>query len=320
MSDNNSILFGILWILLGFIIIVTAIYLPDINTCDGWCCAKMTASKTAPSGISGMSHATIPYQPRESKVSLNQYTREQSGKESGNNTAVLVLENFFSGLATLNIPHQPIYNIAKLAAETRPEKSNDANTATYTYLHKNKFPLVAISGKKGTAQEIYMAAYLAQALSRENNGILIINGMTEASPALEAWSKLIEDGIIHWKTEDMFHNENEDWAKGTFTRIDPKKSVSEYLSEILSKYLELTDESKVQYYITSKEREDELRKAYKTDKKFTVNNVTTVFHATVLKVMYPTINIFVESLVSTIPEETTLFPKAVEFLEKYILV
>lgn len=318
MSDTNYILYGLLWIFVGFMAIVTGIYFPDINTCDGWCCAK-TARTMPASRMLESDTSPIPYNPQDSKLSLNQYAREQSGKASGGNGAVLVLENFFSGLATLNISHQPIYNMAKLALEIRHENSIDNTATVYTYVHKNKFPLVAISGKKGTAQEIYMAAYMGQALSKEKDGVLVINGMTEDSPALEAWTKLIADGIIHWQEADMFHNQNEDWAKGTYAAIDTKKSVAQYLCDIITQYLEL-DESKTQYYVISKEREDELRKAYMADKKFIVNNVTTVFHAAVLKCIYPTLNITVESLVSVIPEETTLFPRAVEFLEKYILV
>jgi len=321
-NETNDILFGILWMIMGFIIIITAIYLPDINSCDGWCCSSAKASAKA-NGGDQKNMSSFPFQPQDSKISLNQYTREQSGKESGSNTAVLVMENFFTGLATLNVPHQPIYNLAKLAAEVRPEKTpNDTDKPIYTYLHKNKFPLVAISGKKGTAQEIYMAAYMAQALVREQNGVLVINGMTADSPALEAWNKLIENEIIHCKVEDVYHNDNEDWAKGTFTEILLTKSVSEYLCEILSEYLSLTEDSKTQYYIISKEREDELRKAYKTDKKFTVNNVTSAFHAAVLKVLYPTINITIDSAATDASDSPNaeLYAKATEFLEKYILV
>jgi hypothetical protein len=311
-EDTNHFLFGVLWIFLGVLIMISGIFLPDINTCNGWCCARSAANK---SGVLELKTSEpIPFQPQESKVSLNQYAREQGNGKGG---AVLVLENFFSGLATLNISHQPIYNIAKIAAEVR--SNNSENNVTYTYIHKNKFPLIAISGKKGTAQEIYMAAYMGQALAREKDSVLIINGMTAYSPALEAWTRLVDEGLIHWQTTDLFHNETEDWAKGTYAKIDSNKSSSQILCEILSGYLNL-DESKVQYYSISKEREEELRKAYATDKKFMVNNITTVFHAAVLKVIYPTLNITVSELVSDIVEDQELYPKAVEFLEKYILV
>jgi len=304
-------LWDITWIIVALMIIVTAIYLPKIEDCDGWCCSSTTREGRALSDS-----VTLPYLPSESKQPLHKFSREAGANESGSRDGVMILENFYTGLTTLNIPHQPVFNVARLASDIRPEAAE--NSGIYTYVHKNRYPLVALSGKKGSADEIYMTAYMAQALSKTGS-TLIVNGMTPDSPAFQAWSKLVVNGIIHWRSEDLYHHDTEHWASGTFKDIDPKKCVSEYLYDMMSEFVELGD-SKTRYYIISKEREDELRKAYRQDRRFVVNNTTSAFHAATLKVIYPSLNVSVEALESEDEAEQAIYAKATAFLETYILV
>jgi hypothetical protein len=299
-------------ILIGFFIMVTSIYFPLIDSCDGYCCSSSSSSRQK-----DVADVGIPYKVTPHAQPLNKYTR-QLDKDAVTPKAVMVLENFFSGLSTLSIAHHPIYNMARIAAEAKLNNAYDDKSG-YTSMNKNKFPIVAISGKKGTSDEIYYTAVVSQALAKPNASI-VINGMTSESPAFEAWSRLVRDGLIHWKTEDLFNHETETWAKGTYKTINVNTSVSEYIVTVITDYLKpvIVDESSTIYYTISKEREDELRVAYKNDKKVTVNNVTGVYHATVLKVLYPTINVTIESCANA--DEEAVFTKAVEFLNTYILV
>ena len=328
---KRTLLFDVLWIILGFIVIVTAIYLPLIDTCNGWCCSSSSRKSEHVSGV-----YRLPYQPRESKQSLQKFTRQTGQKNSGQNSAVMILENFFSGLSTVSISHQPIFNIARLAAELRPESSNIVE-GKFTYRHKNQFPLIALSGKKGSTEEIYTAAYLAQALAKPN-ATVVMNGVTADSSAFHAWSRLVHDGIMHWKTEDLYHKDGEHWVVGTYKDLQTKKCVSEYLHDRMSAYVNLgqnegTDLPKTKtYYVISKEREEELRRAYEKDRHFTVTNLTTAFHAATLKIIYPKLNVTIDdkSLPALTPKvsvkeieedvETTRYRKALQFLETYILV
>jgi hypothetical protein len=144
----------------------------------------------------------------------------------------------------------------------------------------------------------------------------------------------VHDGVVHWKTEDLYHKDGEHWVVGTYKDLQTQKCVSEYLHHCMSDYVGLhnTDEADKKesisktYYLISKEREDELRRAYETDRQFTVNNLTTAFHAATLKVMYPKLNVTMDT--SALPpqaaaEESTeeaQYRKALQFLEQYILV
>jgi len=302
---------NVILVILGMMIIVTAIYLPDIHTCTSWCC---TSSRTGRSRST--QNDTIPYHPSLSDKNIRDFSREWGESSSGSKSGVSILENFMTSLMTLHIAHQPIYNIARLAAEVRAE-----NGDTVKYLHKNMFPLIALSGKKGNADEIYMTSYLSQALCK-TGGALIMNGMTPDSPALVAWRKLIQNDIIHWKETDLFQNQGEYWAVGTFKQINANKCASEYMYDMMKYYTTQTeDETKpvdieqpVRYYIISREREDEIRKAYKDDKTYTITNVTSAFHAAILKILIPGISIVVEESV----EKEPLYIKALQFLDLYI--
>lgn len=295
---TNEALYNVLLMIVGFIIIVTAIYLPVIHDgdCTGWCCDKTNQEKQTPK-------LNLSFAPRESKASLSEFSREKNGTG-----AVMVMENMFSGLATLSIPHKPIYTIAKLAAEVK-------SPTDLTFLRKHKFSLVTVSGKRGSAEEIYMTVYMAQTLAREN-GTLILNGLSdENASAFQALTNLVKNQVLDWDPANLFQHDTDVWVSATFKSINTAKSVSEYLYDIMYRHLDLSDSS-VRYYVISKEREDELRKAYQTDTLFKVENVTTAFHAMVLKVLFP--NISVEIVPLTVSPDP-IFDSAVTFLNKFIL-
>lgn len=309
-----SLLWDVTWVLVGFLIIVTAIYLVQIDTCNGWCCSSSVMKGSSLRG------STLPYQQRQAEKPLHKFSREANGSANGSESGVMILENFYTGLTTLNVKHHPIYNVPRLAAELRPETEGSDHP---TYLHKNKYPMVCLSGKKGTAQEIYMTAYLSQALAKPN-AFLIINGMSNDSPAFQAWSQLVVNGIIHWKEEDLYQRDNEQWAVGKFKNIDTQKCVSSYLYDQMKEYIGLV-EAKTVYYVISSERENELREAYRNDQEFSVHNTTSAFHAAVLKVLIPSLRITITSMDPvTSPavsptQEAEFYNRAVEFVRKYIL-
>jgi len=283
----------ILYIFFGLILITTCIYLPDMSICENWCCAARTSASSPGSGRWGKKP------PKQINKSLNQFSREISGGHS----ALMVLENMHSGLATLSVSHKPLYNLAKLAANNS----------------KNKFPLVTVSGKKGTAEDLYMTVYIAQALAKEN-ATIIMNGFTsEDSPASQAWQELVKTEVISWNVSDLFQNKEETWVSGKFRKIDVNKAVSEYVYDIIYRYLDLA-QSSIRYYVISKEREEELRQVYKNDKSYEVNNITTVFHAAVLKILFPDIIINIVPSTSVIDSvDTDKYEKALTFLTTYIL-
>lgn len=320
---TNEYLYNALLLIVAFMVIVTAIYWPWINdntNCSSWCC-RTGQSRTRHEAKGTDPSNRMAFTPQDSKATITQFSREQNGATSGSNSAVMILENLFSGLATLSIPHQPIYTISKLAAEV---KTGDSD-ATYTSVHKNHFPMVTVSGKQGSAEEIYMTVYMAQTLAREH-AVLILNGLDhDASPAFEALNNLVKDGIVDWQTTDLYRHGGETWASARFKSIQTNKSVSEHLYDILYRYLDLSG-SPVRYYTISKEREEELRRAYKTDTQFVVHNITTAFHGAVLKVLFPNLKLVVEP-VNVTPDtsptaddaEGTTYQNAIEFLRTFIL-
>ena len=296
------------------------------SRCNGWCC-RVNGTRV----LNDM-------KPNELSVTLKSYCKEEHGKYSNTLSGVNIMDTFLSGLSVLSIPHQPIYSICKLAAQ----KNN---------IHKNVYPFIGISGKQGNRFELYATAFLSQALLRPKNAVIIMTGMTSTeSPAFQAWHDLIQNDIVHWYEQDIFRHGEDCWVKGTMKSIDQKTSVSEYINHIFCQYLHtsstagerlshprresckgsngstagerlLKHGSTVRYYVTSREREDEIIKAYKNDTSFVVDNVTSAIHGCVLKILLPHITLSIaQEGRGLIEEERRLFPRAIEFLQAYILV
>jgi len=273
--------------------------------CTGWCC------RIPVTNITNMSTSLIPYQPQSCELTLKSYCKQQHGKYSDTLSAVNVMDNFLSGLTVLSVPHQPIYSICKLATLRNNESG---------FVHKNTYPFIGISGKRGSRFELYATAFLSQALLRPKNSVLVLTGVTsQDSPAFQAWNDLIQDGIVHWYQTDIFQNGSEFWVKGTMKAIEKKTSVSEYLNILFCKYINVT--SNIRYYVTSREREDEIFKAYQNDVSFFVDNVTSAIHGCVLKCLFPKITLSIaDEPRALVAEEKELFPDAIEFLQSYFLV
>ena len=117
---SSEVLYNVLLMVVAFMVLVTAIYWPWIHDdqCTSWCCRSSDrASTNAVDARGRSSEHRLPFEPRESKVSLSQFSRDKNAAESGSSSAVMVLDNLFTGLATLMVPHKPLYTISKLAAE-----------------------------------------------------------------------------------------------------------------------------------------------------------------------------------------------------------
>lgn len=291
------------FIVLMAIITVTALYWPFISTCNGYCCntARTTENKVD-------TPDAIPYQVHESSQPLSRYSRSVGGRPG-----IAVLNTFYRGLASITIEHQPIYTIAKLAAQVRPE-SNDKQP---TFINKNKFPVITVSGAHGTEQEIYDTVIMAQALAKAQ-GVVIVNEVKPNSAAWRAWQRLVLDGVVHWQEEDLLAHENQVWVKGQYKNLNTNTAVSEYLYDIMRRFVKIDEADETVYYVISQTRENEIRESYQRDTSFTVTNLTTAFHAAVLKVLFPKIQIVME-LEDEEPSENTSLTKAVEFLNTYIV-
>jgi len=299
LSDFVILILGLFLFFGGLIILMTA----ESPKCTGWCCRLPVPNESQ--------IIDMPYNPHPSKLNLKSYCKQEHGKYSNTLSAVNIMDTFVNGLTVLSIPHQPILSVCK-AATLRHNESG--------FVHKNVYPFVGICGKNGNRFELYATAYLSQALLREKNSVIVMSGVTSKdSPAFGAWNDLIEDGIIHWYQTDIFQDGDEFWVKGTMKSIQNKTCVSEYLNRIFCRYINV--KSNIRYYVTSREREDEICKAYKNDVSFLVDNVTSALHACVLKMLLPAISITISKQArALVPEEKELFPKSIEFLQNYFLV
>jgi hypothetical protein len=144
--------------------------------------------------------------------------------------------------------------------------------------------------------------------------VLVMNGVdSPESPAFSALNKLVNNGVVEWDEADLFINGNERWISAKMKAVDTSKSVSEYLYDVIYKYLQLKSSPTV-YYVTSREREDELRIAYKNDKQFRVTNITTVIHGMILKVLFPAIE-----LVIVENSADLLYERGLVFLRTHIM-
>jgi hypothetical protein len=87
--------------------------------------------------------------------------------------------------------------------------------------------------------------------------------------------------------------------------------VSQLIFDAFYKFCELEAYPDTIYYVTSPEREDEVREAYQNDQSFVAPTVTGIIHACVLKSMFPKMKIVIE------PTDESLFSKASEFYQVY---
>ena len=311
---KRQIFWYLMLFFLGFIVIIASIYGTRMYDCSDYCCQRVPLSKSRWGG-------DVFGKPKASVESLTNFSRK-SQKDSGSDETLAVLMPFFSTLRMLSIPHQPIYTVASYAATS---KNN-------MFPYRNRFTLITVSGKTGRAFELFATIYLAQLLARPN-GVVILSGVTPDSEAAMAWMQLIEAGILHWSKEDLYEHDDQIWVKGRFKQVESNmsKCVSEYLQEVLNRYLELDNNvTRTRYYFTSKEREDEIREVYQRDTSYLIRNVTGLYHGMILKVLFPSMKIVIGSfessfdvMVSVDPamlEEQQLFEKGSEFLRKYILV
>jgi len=304
-----------------FVTLFVLLFLPgNSEKCTGWCCNE---SNSLTDSVYD-SNLLIPFNPRESDFSLIDYCTEENGKLSGTDTAVNILENFVPGIFTVNIKHNPIQEICKLVAQRTPETMNSDKG---NFIHKNNYHLVGISGKKGSAFEIFATAYVSQAFLKPK-GIIIINGMVNNNcPAFQAWNQLVSAKVVHWHSQDLFTFEDEIWVKGVLQSDRSSKCMSEYMSEIIYKYLDSSlfniamfhrNSNRIRYYVTTMERELEIFRAYKNDHTYIVDSVTSGIHACVLKSLFPKMQIQFKEGSHRTEEEKQFYPKILQFINTYI--
>ena len=268
--------FEIVYILFAFVIIVTCIYGPDIklSNCTGYCCSD--SNKINGNIVkSKLSMKTLP------KFVKDHVGPVTPGNVLRSNGAVSIVNKILNRSTDVHIPHKPIYNICKTAMVVQGGKqtSNSREKPIYRYVHKNKYETITLTGDKGTQQDLFYTIYVAQTLATKN-GYIIMTGTRHDSDALKAWKRAVDEGVIEWSTEDIWHDVNgEHWTKGTFNN-DVDKSVSEHILHIFKDFIGEQDNENI--YRTSLEREEELREAYRLDPEYPVKSATGAVHGAVL--------------------------------------
>ncbi len=253
-------------ILLGFLVITTAVFMPDIK-CSGYCCRTSSRLGASASG-------RAPFHALPSEQSLAAVARAK-GARSG---ALTVLGAFHQSLTNLDVKHHATYNMLKLGSQKR---------------YKSRFGLITVNGTKGTAADIYGSVLAAQLLARDTDSLIVLNGAdSKESPAFVAWSQLATDGVVHWPTSAVSVHKNQHWIAGTYQKLEP--TMSKVLLAIFEARLPELKQTKTVFYATSKEREDEIRAAYSNDRSAKVTNTTSAIHAAVLKVLFPAIKVEVD--------------------------
>jgi hypothetical protein len=224
-----------------------------------------------------------------------------------------VLKPLHTGLMNLNVGHYPIYNLAKLATQLK-QGFDTAKDLVGAYHHRHNFKFITLSGDSGSTQELFYSLKLINLLAKPN-AIIIMNGIYENSPALQAWYRAEDEKLITWKNQQVYTHDKDAWVQGNIISSD--KCMSQVLLDIMYDYMDIKPTSDIKYYFTSLEREEELRKAYNQDRTFKVDNITTAIHGVILKCLHPNINISIAQ--QTEPSPSAEYTKILEFLKKYIL-
>lgn len=281
----------LIWLIAGMALLATSIYGPCMDgNCEGHCGSLWSsARKIAPEPQRVYRPVTVTEDLNEQLARARQKMLSVQRSQTPQTQHVLRIEN------------GPILQLARLALEE--EK-------------RHHIELVVVGAKEAEdTQDPFMltsVVHMAHALAKEGADV-IMDHMADHSVAWTAWNQLVDRQILLWPNEEVFVKEQQQWAHGTIRQVDPKKSVSEYLVEIMDDWMEWTREQAHPYYTISRERETELKEAYKEDTIFKVDNVTTAYHALVLKALFPAL--YIQNVV--VDDEPTTHAQA--FLEHYVI-
>ena len=295
-------MWGLLFLILVIVIGVVMIGMSKTPKCTGWCCqpAQKMENTSMPVDFFELLIVDTPMQ----KMLV-------SGPKKIRST-INVLRMFIPSLTAISVDHQPIASILKLAGQR-----NEAEAL----VHQNSFEFLGLAGEHGNRFELFATIYLSQALLQPN-AIIVLSGVYSATTeAFHAWFDLMKAGVIHWQTKDAWMNGSDCWVLGRLKGQERQKSMSEYLNDIMCRFMKIDAiNNPIQYYVTSRERETEIYQAYKADKSFMVDNVTSAIHGAVLKSLFPSMQIVISSdAIQKSQQEIELYPNAIDFFQRYIL-
>ena len=254
--------FTFLTLFFGIFLILACIGYPlNWYDCSGYCCS-CTSSRTTANQLEQNREQ------KESEDTLDHYVQKLRNKQGKDTVSVL---QYVSGLEVLQVRHQPIIQLAQKAGEV-PRKP---------------FDIFVVSGTKGNQHEIYSTLRFCQLLAKDDSAV-VLTGIESDSIALAAWEQMIEEKRIVADDYTLTHGQ-ESWIKGSLNK--EYLTLSEVWKDVLERFIEYSSEEETIYYVTSEEKEKEVREAYKEDTHFKVDNITSAFHGIVLKSIFPSIHL-----------------------------
>lgn len=171
--------------------------------------------------------------------------------------------------------------------------------------HRHRLPRLAIgTTPEMEARDVCALVYVAQLLCNNQASVILVD---PTPAALNAWSTLVERKVVRPGSRP---------GQGSLTHALRHDSISRYLVQAMWDWMPVPSTSQTRYYIASKSRDDEIVKAYEKDRQFTVTNVSSAFHAAVLRVLVPSVRIQIGSNSGWTEEERELFGPACQFLAR----
>ena len=232
-------------------------------------------------------------------------------KKSNSNTLIPVLvigRSLFSSLLNFQISNtKPLLQLAQLSFELKKGFESKVSNA---YKHKNKYHVVTYDDQLNK----YLLKFIK--LIAEKNAHLV-------SPSCEINTEHVISQHTVFPTNDSFSDSKSIQLSETWQvrEINSKKEVlctSQLIYDTMYEYCNLSESTTI-FYVTSQEREDEVREAYQNDTTFNVKNTTSCIHSCVLKSMFPKIKIVIVQKLDNSQDQPKdeYFEKACEFMELY---
>lgn len=298
-----------IWMFIGFILLTTCVFIDSINQpCNGFCCLRHDK----------VDWSEVDFQIEIMDKPVTTFTRNIALSKSHGPVPVpvfTIMKPLFQGLVTVGVQHNPIFNIARIALEVKQDYQSTANMVGALH-HKNKYLVITLSGEKGSVEDLYFCIKMSTILARPH-ATLVMDMPNDESNAMSAWKKAVEEGIVHWDNKVYNYEASNSWVKGEYKDISVDRCVSQVILEVILEYLKVEPDEDIIYYVTSFEREDELRVAYKDDRSIKLMpTVTSAINAIVVYCMFPDIKI---NMPASNENDDPRYLKMRTFIQRYIV-
>jgi hypothetical protein len=195
--------------------------------------------------------------------SINVFARNLALEKSHSKIPAPVLsigDPLYNGLFSIKV--KPcIFELAKMAFELKPGFEKVGNSIG-AYKHRHNFHVLTCFSN------CEKVLYQFIPLLAQNRAYFLID---ETIPNM----KLVKE-FQDWKVYEL---------------QSETKCTSQIIYDAIYKHCNLSQFPNSIYYVTSEQREDEIRQAYKDDRSFEAETLTGIIHGCVLKSMFPKINI-----------------------------